>query len=511
MAASPQQDPPDDELFGNVARLEPNGSDAARKLRAVHDELTRLGADADAERLLALDKAAERGDLGTLERMISAEHPLDQLTDAQHARVRTVVGWRNAIALVPLLITWFFLGWASWRYHRQVDAEPDLSTQPFLVLWEQRFGGQFIPTFSETAIFAFGLLLLVLIFTTWAHHRETRANRLLGGVRGRLDEAMAALALATQTSSIRPPVTAEEWAEAAQRVLTETQRLIESAVRDTRSLAEANLRLFEQAQQAATELHTTGREQLVEIHTKGREELAELHAKGREAMTALQEQGREFVGGLAEEALATMVAVRSENAQLIAGTAEQARVVLQQAGEANRQLVEQQMTPLFEGFRESLRDYRADQESYRTSAAAMASGVTELTTAAQALGASAETYATTAVSIDQHLRLIKTSQSDFVERVTENSASMTTAATAMREVTEAMSGRMRTDLETLARNIVQTTGRLAAVDRGLVATSAALEATTVALQRAAADLTAVTAALATPGPRRSWWRRLFGR
>ncbi|MBB5830035.1 hypothetical protein [Micromonospora carbonacea] len=492
MPAALSTSTPDDDRFANVAGLEPNGPDAAGKLRKVYDQLVALGAGADAERLLVLDHAAGRRDYVALERMLAIEHPLDQLSELQHSRLRNLVGWRNAVVLVPLLFTWLVLGWASWRYHEQLKEHPNLSTQPFLVLWEQRFGGEFIPTFSLTAVLAFAFLTLVLLLTVWAHRRETRSNRELAEVRAQLDEAMSALALATETSSIRPPVSAEEWAEAAQRVLTETQRLISAAVEDTRALAESNR----------------------QIATSGREATEKLHTDGLAAMTAQQEQGREFVGNLATETLTTMAAVRTENAQLIAGTTEQAKLVLQRAGEANKQLVEQQMTPLFEGFRNSLQDYRSDHRVYAESAAAMASGVTELTAAARTLGESAGTYSTIAASIDKHLQQIETTQSGFVKQVTENSQSMTTAATSMREVTELMSGRMRGDLEALARNVVDASGRLKEIDRELVSTSAALEATTAALQATATNLAAVSAALTAPrAPRRprTWRDRITGR
>ncbi|MER5702235.1 hypothetical protein ABT023_09810 [Micromonospora sp. NPDC002296] len=492
MVAEPNQAETNHDLFENVAELEPNGIEAAAKLREVHGDLVKAGATSDAERLLALDRAAARRDYAGFERMIAVEHPLDELSELKHARARTLNGWRNAAALVPLLMTWCFLGLASWHYHRQLQAEPELATQPFLMLWEQRFGGAPVLTFAETALFAFLMLGLVLVLTMLAHRRETEANRVIAGFRARVDGALGALALAIEMSAVRSPMTAEEWAAAAQRVLGETQRLIEAAVRDTRALAETNIQLA-----------TEGREAVTALYAQGRTELAELHTKGRE-----------FVGGLAEETLATMVAVRTENVQLIAGTAEQAREVLQQAGTANRQLIEQQMSPLFEGFRESLREYRADHETYQTSAATLASGVTELAAAAHLLGGSVGTYAATATSIDEHLRRIDNSQSAFVARLTENSQSMTTAATAMREATETMSGRLRADLEALAGNVVAASNRLAEVDRDLVTTGSALELTTRALHatatnldRVATDLAGVAAGLAAASGRGGWWGR----
>ncbi|GIJ27005.1 hypothetical protein Vqi01_21670 [Micromonospora qiuiae] len=504
MVAVPPTAQTSDDPFENVATLEPNGAEAARKLRTLHGDLVAAGATADAERLLALDRAAARRDYPSLERMLAVEHPLDQLAELKHARARSLNGWRNAAALVPLLLTWCFLGLASWHYHRQITANPELAAQPFLLLWEQRFDGALVPTFAQTAIVAFLMLTLVLVLTVLAHWRETEANRVISRFRARADDAVAALALATETSGIRPPMTAEEWAAAAQRVLGETQRLLEAAVRDTQALAETN-----------NQLVTEGREAVTALYAQGRTELAALYAQGQQAAQALQEQGREFVSGLAEETRATMIAVRAENAQLIAGTTEQAKEVLQQAGSANRQLIEEQMSPLFAGFREALREYRGDHETYQTSAATLASGVTDLAAAAQLLTESTGTHARTVTSIDEHLRRIDESQSAFVARLTENSASMATAAASMREATETMSGRLRTDLEALTRNVVAASTRLAEVDRDLVTTGSALELTTRALHatatnldRVASDLAGVAAGLAAASTSRGgWWPR----
>jgi hypothetical protein len=472
--------------FAHVAGLGPHGKDAAEKLSVVRDKLLTLGAAADAERLLAVDKAAERRDFEALERLTVTERSLDELIEVQHSRVRRLVGWRNATALLPLMITWLLLGWATWDYHRELTLHPQLSREPFLILWEQRFGGMFIPNFAETALTSFVLLGVVLYLTVRAHNLESRSGSQIVELGSELDDAMNSLALAAETSAVRPPETAAEWAEAAQRVLTETQGMIATAVRDTEKLAQANNEISKTAEQA---------------------------------MTKLQARAEEFVAGLAEEVKELMLAVRADAAQVVTRTAEEATNVLQQAGEANRQLVEQQMTPLFEGFRASLDDYRADQQVYRTSAAALAGGVAELTKSAAVMAQSSGSYTEIAKSIDEQLRLIGTSQTDFVKRITENSQSIATATTAMREVTDLMTGPMRTDIEVLAKNVVEASARLVAIDRDLATTTTALGETTGAMQRTASSLAdaaaaaarAASAASATAtaaarlrGPRRFW-------
>jgi hypothetical protein len=459
--------------FDAVATLGPHGREAADKLSSVHEELVRLGAPDDARRLLAVDRAARQRDFTALERLTSAEQSLDELSEIQHAGVRRLVFARNASALLPLLVTWFLLGWASLRYHQLLVAKPELSTEPFLALWQRRFDGALIPTFAETALAAFVLLAVILLLSWLAHVREGASGRVVAGMAAKVDDAMAALALAVQTSTVRPPLSAAEWAEAAQRVLAQTQSMISAAVADTAALAERN---------------------------------NEISKTAEATMTTLQGQAHELVAGLAKETTETLVAVRADNAQFIARTAEEAKIVLQQAGAANRQLVEQHMTPLFDGFRASLQEFRADQQVYRDSAAGLAGGVTELGRSAAVLASSAQTYTDIAGSIDKNLGLIQTTQSQFVTRVAEHSDNIATAAKALGDVAELLTGRMRGDLETLARSVVDAGAGFAAIDRHLALTSAALEQATREMRDAASRLATVVPA---PPPRRRWlfWRR----
>lgn len=448
--------------FSSVAALGPHGEDAARKLRAVHERLRDLGAAGDAERLVAMERAAERRDFVTLERLAATQHSLDELSELRHRNVRRVTAVRNSVALLPLLVTWFLLGWASLSYQHQINANRKLVGEPFLALWQGRFGGESIPTFTETALTTVVLIVTILFLTMWAHRLESAANRVVQAVTTQVDEAVDAFAVAAETSTVRPPISAQDWAETAQRVLTQThatllatQEMIKAAVSETKELAEENRRVFEE---------------------------------GRKGMVEVQAQASDLVTGLAREVQETLVAVREDNAQFITRTAEEALQVLQQAATDNRQLVERHMTPLFEGFRESLKEYRADQKTYHDSAAELAGSVTELTKSAAVLAGSSKSYTEVATSIDRHLELIEKSQSEFTARVAEHSTGIETAATSLREVTDLLGVRMRADLEALSRNVVTAGTRIAEVDDSLAKTSATLQTTTRALRDAATKL-----------------------
>lgn len=483
MGAAQEDDP-----FSHVRALEPHGPRAAEKLTALRDMLVRLGAPLDAERLLVVEKAAEERDFKLLDRFVTLGVPLHELGENRHGQVRRIVGWRNAAALLPLMITWMALAFASWDYQRMVQAHPKKITEPFLVLWQQRFDSV-RPTFAETALVSFTLLFIVLILTMLAHRRESAANAEIAAATALADDALHDLGLTVVANDVRAPENAKEWAEAAQHVLTETQQLIKAALTDTTELAKRNNAIAQ-----------TASEQLGQLQVRAEELLKGVGKETREVMVALQRQSEQTTSRVGEEAIK----------------------VLQQAGEANRQLVEQQMTPLFTGFRESLADYRQDQEVYRASAAALAGGVTNLTSAAAGLASGVTSYTGIARAIDENLELIGTTQADLGKRIGTHSDGLAAATGELREVAELMAGDMRRDIEALTENVMKAGSTLVTAEESLASTGAALAATTRAIQAGASELASAAAtvdraadalarAFADAPPSRGFFARLFGR
>ncbi|MFD9942434.1 hypothetical protein ACFWYW_34355 [Nonomuraea sp. NPDC059023] len=472
--------------FALVAALEPDGEAAARELRELYGTLQKHRAPADAEQLKIADAAAGRRDFDALKRFIAAGIPLDDLAERQHARVGRIIGWRNASAVLPLMLTWLALAVASWAYYQQVTTKTDLVTQPFLVLWQGRFGDLSIPTFAETAMAAFVLLLAVLTLTIWARSAESAANRTIADVGLQADKALHALDRAVESNGVRAPDNAKEWAEAASLILSETQQMIKAAVRDTELVARKN---------------------------------AEITQSASEQLTQLQLRGEELLKGVGEETREVMLALQRKAEQTTTLVGQEATRVLQQAGEANRQLVEQQMKPLFEGFAQSLADYRRDQKTYSTSAAAVAGAASDLAGAAAGLASSVGAYTTIARSIDEKLATIGASQSEFSGRIATHSASITSAATSLNEVATLVTGDLKREIETLTQNVVKAGRSLAATERNLSATTGSLEAATRAMGSTAADLAraaasvekaakAISAGAGVSG--RGFWSRLFG-
>lgn len=82
---------------------------------------------------------------------------------------------RNVLVLLPVFLTWFAIAQASRDYAEYIEANPDESGQPFLLLWQQGFGGQtslLSPTFATVALIDAAVILVIILLTLYAHGRR---------------------------------------------------------------------------------------------------------------------------------------------------------------------------------------------------------------------------------------------------------------------------------------------------------------------------------------------------
>ncbi len=82
---------------------------------------------------------------------------------------------RNVLILLPILLTWFALFEASRNYAKFIEANPEAVTSPFLLLWEQNFGGTagwWSPTFSLLALTDAGIIGFIILLTFYSHGRR---------------------------------------------------------------------------------------------------------------------------------------------------------------------------------------------------------------------------------------------------------------------------------------------------------------------------------------------------
>lgn len=74
---------------------------------------------------------------------------------------------RNTLVLGPIIVTWFGISQATAQYNSFLKAHPDQASQPFLYLWEQRFGGS-LPWFlalSNLALIDASILAVIFLMT----------------------------------------------------------------------------------------------------------------------------------------------------------------------------------------------------------------------------------------------------------------------------------------------------------------------------------------------------------
>jgi len=452
--------------FPKVAGLDGRlGRDAAAMLSGACGELNASGAPHAAGRIAGIDKYVNVLDFPGLEKLADPELAADELASARQRPVRRAHTWRNAFALLPLLITWIALGLASLAYRAELAKHPGDATKPFLLLWQQGFGGRF-PTFAEVAFIDFGLLLIVLLMTGWVHWTEGQAAKSRTGAMESLYTAMDALEVAVEHGTPRAPASADDWAKAAQKIITE-------AMEETRLLATTGHAAIEQASVA---------------------------------LAGIQQQGREFIERYSADIRETLAAVREDNEQFIIRTARETRETLQR-------LVEQQMDPLLNQLSKMLTEFGRHQETYRAGVADLAQGVNSIRGSAQDLAESAQAYNRTAEAINRDLGKIAASQEEFALRVTTSAEGMKTTATAISEVKDVLQRDLRDGVRQMAANVTDASRDLAAVQRNLTETTSALSDSASAMTKVTSELRAAATWLRSsrPASRPSWIRRLWRR
>ena len=87
-------------------------------------------------------------------------------------------GWRlvdlvrNLLIFAPIAVTWFGLSAASDAYTQVLRADPELVTQPFLLLWQEGFGGTTFLTFGRLALIDALLIVVVIALSILLHVRH---------------------------------------------------------------------------------------------------------------------------------------------------------------------------------------------------------------------------------------------------------------------------------------------------------------------------------------------------
>jgi hypothetical protein len=104
---------------------------------------------------------------------------------------------RNVLVLVPITLTWFSFWLAAQDYGALLKSNPEMAGESFLYLWETGFAGQAaLPflTFSQTALIAAFVLLIIIFLTFLVHYRKdvatTHASNDAARIRADVEDAL---------------------------------------------------------------------------------------------------------------------------------------------------------------------------------------------------------------------------------------------------------------------------------------------------------------------------------
>ena len=98
---------------------------------------------------------------------------LAELLAGAHSRFWAVLEvLRNVLVFAPIAVTWFGLSLAAGAYADMLAARPELVSQPFLLLWEQGFGGRLLFNFGTLALIDASLISILILLSFTLHLRS---------------------------------------------------------------------------------------------------------------------------------------------------------------------------------------------------------------------------------------------------------------------------------------------------------------------------------------------------
>jgi len=242
---------------------------------------------------------------------------------------------RNVLVLVPILLTWLGLTYAAIGYKTAIEADATLITRPFLLMWEEGFGGT-VPapwsalsflTLSHVALVDVAIIFVVLIITWFLHAdlggAQARRNWLASeiGQRARQLSWLAALELAKRQSATGYlDVFRRTAADLSAHMTAETKRM--SAIRKVREKETSALgAAAHEFEQGVTALLTV---------TAGFRELATASTNITSDIGTLLERHHHALEGLAVQIQSTVtsVATSQDNSREMADATRRALTVL---------------------------------------------------------------------------------------------------------------------------------------------------------------------------------------
>lgn len=279
-----------------------DGDEVADELVEVRDELGHRGAKFACERLQSIDRYADALRFDVIRDVVAPDQVFAELEQVGETWSRRLSAWRNVIALLPLLLTWLALGLAAFDYHDQLSASnlseaerAKLLGTPFLDLWQSGFGGRLWLTFARTAIIDLILLSILVMVTILMHVREGGEQKRASDLAGRLNRALAQLAIALQLhDKIKGQSDPVDAAKATAQAITQ-------AGDSMRKIGEENERLIKNLRQSMDDAKDTTEQFITGLSESMRDALAEMRTQYTDFVSESQRQVQEILRIAKEE------------------------------------------------------------------------------------------------------------------------------------------------------------------------------------------------------------------
>ncbi len=442
-------------MAGTLTTLDPRASDRMRSLaRAIEtDDGRQRWAEVDLRRAFNTERLAY-------------VYALEREGGYAHSTIAGADRLRNVLVLMPILLTWFALAEASKAYSAYITLNPDEVRQPFLLLWEQGFGGQasaFAPSFSTVALIDAVLIAIIIGLTLYSHGRrearEEKVDQTAEHFQADLDNVLAeaSVALAVDRGS-RPALLArgverlvDRFEHNSQELLTrlrvEHDRLEQLASRREREFADFGV--FASGMRAGAE----------ETHRL----LVELRQVSSGLQTALEDLTSE-VSSSVDQGRTLLKAVQGLE-QLTVANLQSDQTLTRQIANAAEALVE-----------------AADKGIAGADAAAQASRVA--TEAVRGIGAIAQDLAASQTRVERAVSEEAEANSKLADALRGNAGGMAASARALGEIEGGLGG-LRDELNRLANG---TTGQTQTLN-GLLEEQAAIA---TGLSQVARDISTIS-------------------
>lgn len=418
------------------------------ELADIANELDKVNAKDAARRVRQLDSFAAALPPETLPRLVDSSSALDELEETLGKRAASLGLARNIFALLPLLLTWFSLWQATSAYHAQIQADPQKVYQPFLLLWEGRFGGRLAglwPTFSQTAMLDLGLLLVVVLLTWCVQRTDDDVRKRGRQLVARLDAGVITLVAALGEVYANVSKNPGEWA-------AEVERVINKAMSETRALSKLNATALEAAKEAIASAAQRHHDLVHDLGHEVREALQKMREANEQIVHVAAEEARNiFVQAndahqtLAKKSLVAVAAaqnaiesVKLDSEQFLRDLHEADRQYLADADKAGRERLLEASTRAYEQLDrhlETVKRFGSDIERFQRGTEGLITAIPKVGEASEQLGRTASAFSRATEDMATNVRAMVEEQKHFTGRLTSAAGEMQKAATEMGNAT----------------------------------------------------------------------------